>query len=92
MSFPQRGEIYWAQIPGLDTKEHPVLVVSYDSRNKHAHDIIVVPLSTTIRPSPTHVKLPTGAGGLSKTSNAKCELIATIDKIFLGRGPIGGKI
>jgi len=94
MTFPKRGEMYWAKIPRQpgDTKERPILVVSQDSRNEFAHDIIVVPLSTTLHPSPTHVHLPSGSGGLSQTSMAKCELITTLDKIFLERGPLGGKI
>lgn len=85
MQFPKRGEIHWAKIPGQpgDTKERPVLVVSTDSRNQFANDILVVPLSTTLRPSPTHVYLPAGSGGISLPSVAKCELIAALDKIFL---------
>ncbi len=57
MKFPQRGEIHWAKIIGQpgDTKERSVLVVSSDSRNQFADDVIVVPLSTTLRPAPTHV-------------------------------------
>ncbi len=94
MKFPQRGEIHWAKVVGQpgDTKERPVLVVSGDSRNQFADDIIVVPLSTTLRPAPTHVYLPAGSGGLSQASMAKGELVTTLDKIFLERGPMGGKI
>lgn len=94
MNFSKRGEIHWAKIPGQpgDTKERPVLVVSGDARNQFADDIIVVPLSTTIRPAPTHVYLPSGSGGISVASMAKCELITTLDKVFLVRGPLGGQI
>lgn len=94
MTFPKRGEIYWAKIPGQpgDTKERPVLVVSGDARNQFADDIIVVPLSTTIRQSPTHVYLPSGSGGLPQASMAKGELITTLDKIFLAGGPLGQQI
>jgi mRNA interferase MazF len=94
MKFPKRGEIHWAKIPGQpgDTKERPVLIVSGDSRNQLADDTILVPLSTTLRQAPTHVYLPAGSGGLSQASMAKCELVATLDKIFLIRGPLGGVI
>ncbi|MCI0691416.1 type II toxin-antitoxin system PemK/MazF family toxin [candidate division KSB1 bacterium] len=94
MKFPKRGEIHWAKIPGQpgDTKERRVLVVSGDTRNQFADDIIVVPLSTTIRSAPTHIYLPSGSGGISAASMAKCELVATLDKIFLIRGPLGGQI
>ncbi|ODS31305.1 MAG: mRNA interferase MazF [Candidatus Scalindua rubra] len=75
-----------------DIKNSPALVVSLDIRNKLANDIIVVPLSTTLRPAPTHVSLPEGEGGLSKASMTKCEQVTMIDKSLLIRGPFAGKI
>ena len=94
IEFAKRGEIYLVNLPAKpkDIKNRPALVVSLDIRNKLANDIIVVPLSTTLRPSPTHVLLQTGEGGLSKFSMAKCEQITTIDKSLLLRGPFAGKI
>lgn len=77
--------------PG-DTKARPALVVSMDVRNRLANDVIVVPLSTTLRPAPTHVKLPAGEGGLKDTSVATCEQVITLDKAFLLRGPFAGAI
>ncbi len=94
MSYPRRGEIYLVKLPGhpADTKDRPALVVSLDVRNRLANDVIVVPLSTTLRPAPTHVELPAGEGGLKQTSMAKCEQITTLDKSFLIRGPFAGAI
>ena len=94
MSSPRRGEIYLVRLPGhlSDTKTRPALVVSMDVRNRLAHDVIVVPLSTTLRPAPTHVLLPAGEGGLKDTSMAKCEQVTTLDKAFLLRGPFAGSI
>jgi mRNA interferase MazF len=94
MSYPRRGEIYLVRIPGHphDTKDRPALVVSMDVRNRLANDVIVVPLSTNLRPAPTHVELPAGEGGLKETSVAKCEQITTLDKSFLIRGPFAGAI
>jgi mRNA interferase MazF len=94
MAFPRRGEIYLVRIPGhpSDTKARPALVVSMDVRNRLANDVIVVPLSTTLRPAPTHVELPAGEGGLQETSMAKCEQVTTLDKAFLLRGPFAGTI
>jgi len=94
MTFPRRGEIYLVRIPGhpSDTKARPALVVSMDVRNRLANDVIVVPLSTTLRPAPTHVELPAGEGGLQETSMAKCEQVTTLDKAFLLRGPFAGTI
>lgn len=94
IDYPKRGEIYLVNLPSKlkDIKNRPALVVSLDIRNKMANDIIVVPLSTNLRPAPAHVLLQGGEGGLSKTSMAKCEQVTTIDKTLLIRGPFAGKI
>jgi mRNA interferase MazF len=94
MAYPRRGEIYLVRLPSQpkDTKPRPALVMSLDVRNRLANDVIVVPLSTTLRPSPTHVELSEGEGGLDQTSMAKCEQITTLDKSFLIRGPFSGTI
>jgi mRNA interferase MazF len=94
MSYLRRGEIYLVKLPGhpFESKDRPALVVSLDVRNRMANDVIVVPLSTTLRPAPTHVELPAGEGGLKETSMAKCEQVTTLDKSFLIRGPFAGTI
>jgi len=94
IEYPKTGEIYLVNLPAKpkDIKNRPALIISLDIRNKLANDIIVVPLSTTLRPSPTHVLLQEGEGGLSKASMAKCEQITTIDKSLLIRGPFAGTI
>jgi len=94
MEYPKRGEIYLVRFPGqpADKKIRPALIVSLNVRNRLASDVIVVPISTTLRPAPTHVELPGGEGGLDRTSVAKCEQITTLDKSFLIRGPFSGTI
>jgi len=94
IEYPKRGEIHLVNLPSKpkDIKNRPVLVVSLDIRNKLANDIVVVPLSTNLRRSPTHVLLQKGEGGLSKSSMAKCEQVTTIDKSLLIKGPFGGRI
>ena len=94
IEYPKRGEIYLVNLSSKpkDTKNRPAIVISLDIRNQLANDIIVVPLSTNLRSSPTHVLLQEGEGGLSKASMAKCEQITTIDKFLLIRGPFAGKI
>lgn len=94
LPHPRRGEIYLVKLPGhpSDPKSRPALVVSMDVRNRMANDVIVVPLSTTLRPAPTHVELPAGEGGLKHASMAKCEQATTLDKSFLLRGPFAGTI
>lgn len=62
------------------------------SRNQCENDVIVVPLSTTLRVAPRHVELPAGEGGLKEPSMAKCEQVTTLDKSFLIRGPFAGTI
>ena len=94
MPYPGRGEIYLVRLPSQpkDTKPRPALVVSLDVLNRLANDVIIVPLSTSLRASPTHVELSEGEGGLDQTSMAKCEQITTLDKSFLIRGPFSGTI
>lgn len=94
MSFPRRGEIYLVEIPMQirDNKYRPALIVSLNIRNKLANDVIAVPISTTLRAYPTHVKLLAGEGGLHQTSMAKCEQVTTLDKSLLVRGPFAETI
>jgi mRNA interferase MazF len=92
--YPRRGEIYLVRLPGQpkDPKPRPALIVSLDIRNRLANDVVVVPISTTLRTSPTHAELAEGEGGLDQTSMAKCEQITTLDKSFLIRGPFSGTV
>ena len=94
MSSPRRGQIYLVTLPGhpADATARPALVVSMDVRNRLANDVMVVPLTTTLRPAPTHVRIPAGEGGLGETSMAKCEQVTTLDTSFLIRGPFAGAI
>ncbi len=94
MAYPRRGEIYLVRLHGrsTDNKPRPALIISLDVRNRLANDVIVVPISTTLRASPTHVELAEGEGGLDLTSMAKCEQITTLNKSFLIRGPFSGTI
>ena len=93
-SYPQCGEIYLVKIPNKpsDAKERPALIVSMDIRNKLAGDVIAIPLTTNLRPAPTHIFLKKGDGGVRQDSMAKCEQITTLDKSLLLRGPFAGKV
>jgi mRNA interferase MazF len=80
------------ELPNRPADPHtprPALVVSMDVRNRLAGDVLVVPLSTHLRPLPTHVLIPAGSGGQRHDSMAKCEQITCLDKRFLVRGPLG---
>ena len=93
LAFPRRGHIYWVRIPGEPrAKRRPALVVSPDVRNRLAHDVIVVPLSTNLRMAPTHVRLGPGEGGVTKTSVIKAEQIMTLPKERLQPRSHGGPL
>ena len=72
----KRGHLYWAEMD----KRRPVLVISTDSRNERASDVVVIPCSTAMRPAPTHVFVARGEGGLPQNSVLKCEQITTLKK------------
>jgi mRNA-degrading endonuclease toxin of MazEF toxin-antitoxin module len=52
-------------------------------------DLIVIPVFSAGQLGPTRVRLPARSAGLRHDSIAFCEEITTIDRDFLGRGPIG---
>ena len=55
-------------------------------------DVIIVPLFSSGKLGPTRVHLTAGTGGLSHDSLAFCEEITTVDRDFLSRGPLGGRV
>lgn len=56
------------------------------------HDVIIVPLFSRGRPGPTRVAVPARVGGLAHDSIAFCEEITTVDRDFLGQGPLGSRV
>jgi mRNA interferase MazF len=80
-------------IPGeYKQKKRPALVVSVEARNRLASDVLVVPASTILRPSPTHVRLKKGQGGIPRDSVLKCEQITTLPKELLSERALGGPL
>jgi len=73
-------------------KRRPALVVSPDSRNRLASDVIVVPISSVLREVPTHVRLRVREGGSPRPSVAKCEQITTLRRDRLAPRPLGGSL
>jgi mRNA interferase MazF len=69
-AFPRRGEIWLVDFPD-DPKLRPALIVSLDVRNELANSVLAVPITTNLRPSPTHVALPAKQGGLTQDSMAR---------------------
>ena len=90
-TFPRRGEIRLVDLPD-DPKTRPALIVSPDARNQFATSVLAVPVTTNLRPAPTHVLLPARQGGLSHDSMARCENVSYLHKSRLSRGPLAGQI
>ena len=81
----RRGYLYWANLD----KRRPALVISVDARNDRANDIIVVPCSTNLRESSTHIRLARAEGGLPRPCVLKCEQITTAFQADIDNVPIG---
>jgi mRNA-degrading endonuclease toxin of MazEF toxin-antitoxin module len=86
----RRGHLYWAEM--FEDKRRPVLVLSLDARNELANDVIVVPLSTTLRSGAWHVRLAAREGGAPQVSTLKCEQISTLPKARLAPEPLGAPL
>lgn len=85
MADPRRGEIWLADLHPTRGREQsgrrPVLVLSVDSFNAGPADlIVVVPLTSTQRDIPLHVKISKGEGGIRNYSAILCEAIRSISK------------
>jgi mRNA interferase MazF len=88
--MPERGAIYFIEAPA-DPQRRPalVVVVSTETRNRYARDVLTIPLSTTPRRYETHLELEPGETGLPDKSIAKCENIGVVSKtVFEGRGAV----
>ncbi len=83
-----RACLHWAEMD----ERRPVLILSPESRNDHASDLIVVPCSSVLRGGPWHVRLSKGEGGLERSSVLLCEQITTLVKRRLDPEPLGGPL
>ena len=84
----RRGHLHWAEMD----KRRPVLILSPESRNERASDLIVLPCSTVLRGGPWHVRLARGEGGLARPSVLLCEQITTMLKRRVSPEPIGSPL
>ena len=80
-----RGEIWLAELNPIRGHEQagrrPVLVVSDDRFNRGPADLVIVlPITSTLRPIPSHIRLAPGEGGLRNPSAVLCEGIRSISK------------
>jgi len=80
-----RGEIWLADLNPVRGHEQagrrPVLVVSVDPFNQSRADLVVViPITSTLRPIPFHVVVQPPEGGLTNPSALLCEAVRSISK------------
>lgn len=90
----KRGEVWFADLAPRSGPEQkgrrPVIVLSHDGFNSNPRwrSVIVVPLSTSARQArrgPTAIRIPTGEGGLERSSTALCHQVTTLDRGKLTR-------
>ncbi len=84
-SSPLRGDIWLADLNPVRGHEQagrrPVLVVSVDAFNAGRADlVIVIPITSTLRPIPFHVTVQPPEGGLTNASALLCEAVRSISK------------
>src|SRR5438552_12017679 len=89
--FPRRGEVWLVRFPG-DPKLRPALAVSVNHRNEFGNSVLAVPITTNLKPAPTHVFLPMGQGGLHQNSMARCENVSYVERIDVRRAGFSGLI
>ncbi len=85
MTAPARGEIWIADLNPTRGREQagrrPVLVVSEDLLNQGPADLVIVlPLTSTLRPIPSHIRITPPEGGLKVESAVLCEAIRSISR------------
>ena len=75
-----------------NTKKRPVVVVSIDIRNQYSSTVLVVPFSSDLNDganNPSRTVVLKDEGGLEVDSVAMCDVLTTIEKRYLERGPYG---
>ncbi|MGQ0570166.1 MAG: type II toxin-antitoxin system PemK/MazF family toxin [Armatimonadota bacterium] len=85
MAAPQRGDIWLADLNPTRGREQagqrPVLVFSVDEFNEGPAELIVVlPITSTIRPIPLHVVVQPPEGGLKVQSRILTNAIRSMSK------------
>ena len=83
--MPARGEVWLADLNPTRGHEQagrrPVLVVSEDRFNQGpAELVIVLPLTSTLRPIPTHLPVHPPEGGLKNSSAILCDSVRSISR------------
>jgi mRNA interferase MazF len=69
-----RGDIYWADVPG---GRRPVVIVTRTAALPYLTQIVVAPLTSTLRDIPSHVRLDERQG-LQRESAVNCDALVTV--------------
>lgn len=82
---PQLGDVYLLKFEGVDREQsgvRPGLVISNNKGNLHSPNVIVLPLTTSIKHlnQPTHVVVRAGESGLHYDSMVLCENPVCVSK------------
>jgi mRNA interferase MazF len=95
MTSPARGEVWLADLSPTRGREQagrrPVLIVSEDLFNRGPAGLaIILPMTSTVRPIPSHVAVSPPEGGLKSKSAVLCEAIRSIstDRLVQRRGAV----
>jgi mRNA interferase MazF len=85
MAEPLRGEVWNVNLDPTRGREQrgtrPALIVSHNTFNKSPADlVIVIPLTSTHRGIPLHVRIEPPEGGVKNTSYAKTEDVRSVSK------------
>lgn len=76
MTAPQRGDIWWAEVP--DAGRRPVLVLTRDAAISKLNRLIVAPITRTGRGIPTEVALDED-DGMPKPCAVALDSVSVID-------------
>lgn len=82
--LPQRGEIWWCELP--DIGRRPVLVLSRDSAIPRLRRALVGPCTTTIRSLPSEVILEPGDDPVPRRSAVNLDSVESVSvAVLVGR-------
>lgn len=83
--MPTLGDIYLLRFDGTDQEQsgvRPALIISNNKGNQYSPNVIVLPLTTSLKKTnqPTHVILNAGEAGLQHDSMVLCENPVCVSK------------
>lgn len=84
-SVPKRGEV-WIFDDGYG--EHPGIIMSPESRNQSCDDVLLVPLTTSLRHAHRHLWVGRGDTGLTVDCFAQCVNVSRVAREQILKGPI----